>query len=221
MKAMILAAGRGERMRPLTERIPKPLLEAGGKPLIQYHVEALSAAGIRQLVINHARLGEMIEARLGDGRAYGLEISYSAEGETPLDTGGGIKKALALLGQDPFILVNADIWTDFDFSGLPHRPTGQAHIVLVDNPPHHPRGDFTLQGSSVSEAGAPRYTYGGIGVFTGELFENCRDTVFPLAPLLRRAMGQGRVSGELHCGRWYDIGTPDRLAQLNQIIHSK
>lgn len=221
MKAMILAAGRGERMRPLTDKVPKPLLEAGGKPLIQYHIEALSAAGIRQLVINHARLGKMIETRLGDGRACGVEISYSAEGEIPLETGGGIKRALPLLGDDPFIVVNADIWTDFDFAGLPDRPAGHAHIVLVKNPHHHPQGDFSLLGSRVSDANGTPYTYSGIGVYSRELFDNCPDNVFPLAPLLRRAMGLGMVTGEVYAGRWFDIGTSERLTELNQLLSCK
>ena len=221
MKAMILAAGRGERMRPLTDETPKPLLAAGGKPLIQYHIEALSAAGVRQLVINHARQGMMIEASLGDGRDWGVEISYSAEGEAPLGTGGGIKKALPLLGEDPFIVVNADIWTDFNFRSLPDRPDGLAHIVLVANPEHHPRGDFSLSGDRVGESSQPRFTYSGIGVYTRELFSDSKNSVFPLPPLLRRAMGEDRVSGEIYRGRWYDIGTPDRLASINHILNSK
>lgn len=215
MKAMILASGRGERMRPLTDGTPKPLLEAGGKPLIQYHIEALGAAGIRQIVINHAWLGEMFVARLGDGRAYGAEILYSAEGEVPLETGGGIKRALPLLGADPFLVVNADIYTDFDFRRLPAQPLGRAHIVLVKNPPHHPQGDFALDDTLVSETGGNRYTYSGIGVFTPELFQDSPSGAFPLAPLLRRAMGQGQVTGEIYRGTWFDIGTPDRLALLN------
>jgi len=218
MKAMILASGRGERMRPLTVGLPKPLLEAGGKPLIQYHIEALCAAGIRQIVINHARLGEKFTARLGDGRAYGVEIVYSAEGETPLETGGGIKFALPLLGADPFIVVNADIYTDFDFRRLPAQPQCRAHIVLVENPPHHPQGDFALHDTLVSEAGGDRYTYSGIGVFAPELFQDSPAGAFPLAPLLRRAMGLGEVTGEIHAGVWLDIGTPERLALLNNML---
>ena len=220
MKAMILASGRGERMRPLTERTPKPLLEVGGKPLIEYHVEALRGAGIRQIVINHAWLGELFEAHLGDGHAYGVEIAYSAEGAVPLETGGGIKQALPLLGEHPFIVVNADIYTDFDFGRLPEQPQGRAHIVLVENPPHHPQGDFVLHGSRVSETGGRRYTYSGIGVFAPELFRDSSAGAFPLAPLLRRAMGQHQVSGEIHGGLWFDIGTPDRLALINRQLDS-
>jgi len=142
MKAMILAAGRGERMRPLTDQLPKPLLTIDGKPLLQYHIEALAAAGIRELVINHALMGEMIEERFGNGESFKVHISYSAEGDNPLQTGGGIKHALPLLGEAPFIVVNGDIWTDYDFSCLPAVPAGLAHLVLVNNPPHHPHGDF-------------------------------------------------------------------------------
>lgn len=220
---MILASGRGERMRPLTDRNPKPLLEVGGKPLIQYHVEALCAAGIRQLVINHAWLGEMIEARLGDGASYGAEIAYSAEGEIPLETGGGIKKALPLLGQGPFIVVNGDIWTDFDFKLVPCPSAGYAHIVLVENPPHHQDGDFTLRDGHVCvKNNGVSYTYSGIGVFTPEFFEDSPAGVFPLAPLLRRAMDRQRVSGEIYHGLWFDIGTPERLAFINnRLTNSK
>ena len=220
MRAMILASGRGERMRPLTDRIPKPLLEVGGKPLIQYHIEALVAAGIRQIVINHAQLGEMFVTRLGDGRAYGAKIAYSAEGETPLETGGGIKRALPLLGDDPFIVVNGDIFTDFNFRGLPPHPPGLAHLVLVENPPHHPQGDFALHGARVCESGVVRYTFSGIGVYTPELFRDSPAGAFPLAPLLCRAMGADRVSGEIHKGAWFDIGTPERLTALNNELNN-
>lgn len=220
MKAMILASGHGERMRPLTDKTPKPLLEAGGKPLIQYHIEALGAAGVHEIVINHARLGGMFEARLGDGHAFGVEITYSAEGAHPLETGGGIKQALPLLGQDPFIVVNGDIYTDFDFRRLPARPRGWAHIILVESPPHHPRGDFALDGNRVSDIGAARYTFSGIGLYTPELFRDSPGGAFPLAPLLRQAMGQDRVTGEIHGGVWFDIGTPERLAVLNNMLNN-
>ena len=222
MKAMILASGRGERMRPLTDRTPKPLLEVGGKPLILHHIEALVAAGVQQIIINHARLGEMFAARLGDGHAYGAKILYSAEGETPLETGGGIKRALPLLGDDPFIVVNGDIFTDFNFSRLPTHPSGLAHLVLVANPAHHPQGDFALHGSRVCEGREACYTFSGIGVYTAELFRDSPAGAFPLTPLLRRAMGADKVTGELHGGAWFDIGTPERLAILNnELINSK
>lgn len=213
---MILAAGRGDRLRPLTDNLPKPLLEVNGKPLIQYHIEALCRAGIRQLVINHARLGEQIIAYFGDGRDYGVKISYSAEGEAPLETGGGIKKALPLLGDQPFAVVNADIWSDYDFSRLPRTTGGLAHLVMVPNPPHHPKGDFCLRDKRVLERAGKRLTYSGIGVFSPDLFSDCESRAFPLAPLLRRAMEDRQISGELYRGQWVDVGTPERLNQLNQ-----
>jgi N-acetyl-alpha-D-muramate 1-phosphate uridylyltransferase len=211
MKAMILAAGRGERMRPLTEHLPKPLLCIAGKPLLQYHVEALAAAGVRELVINHAFMGEMIEDYFGDGGFLKVEISYSAEANKPLETGGGILRALPLLGDGPFIVVSADVWTDYDFSRLPEEPEGLAHLVLVNNPEHHPGGDFQLKGDKVEDAGEQRYTYSGIGVYLPELFADTEESVFRLAPLLRAAMQKDLVSGELYTGEWLDIGTPERL----------
>ena len=216
MRAMILAAGRGERMRPLTDRTPKPLLLAGGKHLIQYHIERLAAAGIRELAINHAHLGGQIEETLGDGSRFGISIRYSAEGEgQALETGGGIFKALPLLGPDPFVVVNADIWTDCPFADLDLGADDLAHLVLVENPPHHPQGDFVLDGQRIRAEGLPRYTFSGIGVYRPELFASCAPGAFPLAPLLRRAMAEDRVSGRLHRGRWYDIGTPQRLGELD------
>jgi MurNAc alpha-1-phosphate uridylyltransferase len=214
MRALILAAGRGERMRPLTDTTPKPLLEAGSRRLIEYHIEALAAAGITDLVINHAHLGEQIEGALGQGERYGVRIRYSAEG-TALETGGGIHRALPLLGPDPFLVVNGDIWTDYPFSRLPAVPQGLAHLVLVDNPPHHRDGDFALSGGKVVPTGGPRLTFAGIGLYRPELFAHCRPGRFPLAPLLREAMAEGRVSGEHYRGRWTDIGTPERLAALD------
>jgi N-acetyl-alpha-D-muramate 1-phosphate uridylyltransferase len=216
MRAMILAAGRGERMRPLTDRIPKPLLLAGGKPLIEYHIERLAAAGIREQVINHAHLGGQIEETLGDGSRFGVTILYSAEGEgQALETGGGIFKALPLLGPDPFLVVNADIWTDCPFADLDLADDDLAHLVLVENPPQHPLGDFVLDGQRIRAEGSPRYTFSGIGVYRPELFAGCALGAFPLAPLLRLAMIEDRVSGRLHRGRWYDIGTPQRLGELD------
>lgn len=216
MKAMILAAGRGERMRPLTDHTPKPLLQVAGRALIEYHIDALVRAGFTELVINHAHLGARIEEALGDGRRYGARIRYSAEGEA-LETGGGIFRALPLLGPAPFLVVNGDIWTDFSYAGLPAVPAGLAHLVLVDNPPQHPDGDFVLAGDGrVSAAGAPRLTFSGIGVYRPELFAGCRPGRFPLAPLLRTAMAAGQVSGEHYDGAWVDVGTPERLAALER-----
>jgi len=218
MKAMVLAAGRGERMRPLTDRTPKPLLRIGGQTLIEHHIHALVRTGISELVINHAHLGERLVAALGDGAAYGATIHWSPEPDGALETGGGIFNALSLLGDDPFVVVNADIWTDFDYSGLPEQPDGLAHLVLVDNPEHHPGGDFSLDGSQVSRAGPVRLTFSGIGVYRRALFAGCSAGAFPLAPLLRTAMDAGQVTGQHYAGSWFDIGTPDRLAAINDIV---
>lgn len=216
MKAMILAAGRGERMRPLTDHTPKPLLRAAGRALIDYHILGLVQAGLCELVINHAHLGTQIEQALGDGARLGACIRYSAEGEA-LETGGGIFRALPLLGPEPFVVVNGDIWTDFPYGCLPAAPSGLAHLVLVDNPSHHPQGDFVLQKDGrVSDTGTPRLTFSGIGVYRPELFEGCRPGRFPLAPLLRAAMARGLVTGEHYRGDWVDVGTPQRLAELDQ-----
>jgi MurNAc alpha-1-phosphate uridylyltransferase len=220
MKAMILAAGRGERMRPLTDKIPKPLLEAGSKPLIQYHIEALREAGFRQLVINYAHLGEQIVERLGDGAKYGVHIDYSPEPDGALETGGGIRHALPLLGEQPFLVINADIWTDYPFRKLHHSTEMLAHLVLIDNPPHHPEGDFKLDGHKVVGEGGAKLTFSGIGVYRPELFDNTPDGAFPLAPLLRKAIQAGRVSGEHFRGQWMDIGTPRRLEELDQQLRT-
>lgn len=217
MQAMILAAGRGERMRPLTDHTPKPLLPAGGKPLIVHHIERLVAAGLRKIVINHAHLGHRIEATLGDGSRWVAEIRYSPEGEA-LETGGGIFKALPLLGRGPFLVVNGDIWTDLGFARLRLSDGLLAHLVLVDNPPHHPTGDFALADDRLSTQGTPRYTYSGIGVYHPDLFRGCSRGAFPLAPLLRAAMGRGLASGEHYSGRWLDIGTPERLQALDRML---
>jgi len=217
MNAMILAAGRGERMRPLTDHTPKPLLEVGGKPLIVHHIERLAAAGIREIVINHAHLGAQIEAALGDGARWGVHIQYSPEGKA-LETGGGIFRALPLLGPGPFLVVNGDIWTDLEFSQL-HLPEGLlAHLVLVENPPHNPNGDFALAQRFVLSQGEPRYTFSGIGVYRPDLFRDCQPGAFPLAPLLRSAMDVGLVSGELYSGHWSDVGTPARLQALDRML---
>ena len=216
MKAMILAAGRGERLRPLTDRTPKPLLEVRGKPLIAWHLEALARAGVREVVINLAWLGEQIRSRLGAGERFGLELHYSEEPPGALETGGGIRQALPLLGAEPFIVVNGDIHTDFDFSSLRPAAHSLAHLVLVPNPVQHPRGDFALVGADLRESGEPRLTYSGIGVYRPELFAACAPGRFPLLPLLRQAIAAGRLQGECYDGHWTDVGTAERLAALNQ-----
>ena len=220
LSAMILAAGRGERMRPLTDHTPKPLLHAGSAPLIEHTVRALAAGGYRHLVINHAHLGAQIPGALGDGRRFGVTIEYSDEGDTGLETGGGIYRALPLLRSDPFVVVNGDIWTDFGFAGLPPQLPGLAHLVLIDNPPHHPGGDFCLERGLVRECAGARLTFSGIGVYRRALFAGCVDGKFPLGPLLRAAMPGGAVSGEHFHGSWMDIGTPDRLEQLDTYLRS-
>ena len=221
MKAMILAAGKGERMRPLTLTTPKPLVRAGGVPLIEYHLRALAAAGFTEIVINHAWLGQQIEDYLGDGSRYGVSIRYSAEGE-PLETGGGIFRALPLLGDEAFLVVNGDIWTDYDFSVL-HQPiAGLAHLVLADNPPHHLAGDFNLTGDQVRD-GQPdtaTLTYSGIAVLHPQLFDGCSAGAFKLAPLLRKAMADGQVTGERLKGLWVDVGTPERLAEAATLLEA-
>jgi len=213
-RALIFAAGRGERMRPLTDTTPKPLLEIRGKRLIEYHLEKLARAGIREVVVNTSHLAEQFPAALGDGSRWKLRIHFSYEGPEPLETGGGMRHALGLLGEGPFIAVNGDIFTDFDFSTLPPHPPGLAHLVLVDNPPQHPRGDFVLRDGGVHDEDTPRLTFAGIGVYRPELVAACAPGRFPLAPLLREAMRQARISGEHHRGGWADIGTPQRLAML-------
>jgi MurNAc alpha-1-phosphate uridylyltransferase len=218
MKAMILAAGRGERMRPLTDTVPKPLLRIGGQTLIERQVHALARAGITELVINHAWLGEQIEKALGDGNAYGVSIQYSAETGGSLETGGGILNALPLLGAEPFIVVNADIWTDFPFNSLPSSPDGLAHLVMVDNPEQQPDGDFSLSEGRLSQNGPAMLTFSGIGVYRPELFADCSPGAFPLGPLLRKLMDAGQVSGERYTGSWFDIGTPERLDAVNRVI---
>lgn len=217
MKAMILAAGRGERMRPLTDKTPKPLLLVAGKPLIQWHVEALVTAGITELVINHAWLGEKIESSLGNGSQFGANIIYSPEGENALETGGGIFRALPLLQSEsddrPFLVVNSDVVTDVDFCRLPKHITGLAYLVMAPNPPYHPQGDFALVGNVITDNRDPRLTFSGIGLYRPALFAQCTAGAFPLAPLLRQAMCNGQVTGELHEGIWIDVGTPERLAE--------
>jgi MurNAc alpha-1-phosphate uridylyltransferase len=211
---MILAAGRGERMRPLTDSVPKPLVDVGGRALILYLIDALKAGGLLDLVINYAHLGEQLRQRLGDGTDLGVHIRYSPETDGALETGGGIHNALPLLGAGPFAVVNGDIWTDYPFARLPRRLTGLAHLVLVDNPPHHGRGDFMLDGERVTAGGVPKLTFSGIGVYSAELFRGCRPGKFPLLPLLTDAMRRNLVSGEHYRGQWVDVGTEARRQAL-------
>ena len=229
MRALIFAAGKGERMRPLTESTPKPLLAVGGKPLIEWHLEKLAAAGIAEVVINIAWLADRFEPALGDGSRWGLRLHYSYEGAEPLETGGGMLQALRWLGDEPFLAVNGDIWCDHDLASLPKQPPVLVHLVMVDNPLQHPGGDFALddEGRLHSE-GETRLTFAGIGVYRRELLEGWRGIVddapganetpprFKLAPLLRAAMRSGRATGEHHRGRWTDVGTPERLTQLDR-----
>ena len=225
MKAMILAAGRGERMRPLTDSLPKPLLKVAGKMLIEYHLEKLKSAQITDVVINHAWLGEKIEEALGDGSRYGLNIAYSAEGEA-LETAGGIINALPLLQglkeeTEEFIVLNADIYCDYTLDDLPSTFMSLAHLILVDNPPHHPQGDFTLTASgSVEEEGINKKTFSGIGVYHPNLFKDYSKGKLALAPVLRKAMQQGHVTGEYYQGVWHDIGTPERLSELELYLEN-
>jgi MurNAc alpha-1-phosphate uridylyltransferase len=218
---MILAAGYGKRMRPLTATTPKALLCVGGKALLQYHIEALVAAGVVDIVINTAWLGEQIEQFVGDGSRFGARILLSPEG-VPLETAGGIKRALPLLGGGRFVLVNGDIWTDYNFADLQAAGRGDAmaHLVLVPNPPQHPVGDFCLGNNGViGSAEGPRYTYSGIGVLSADMFQPLADGPSPLAPLLR-AQPEGAVTGELYRGRWFDVGTVQRLAELDMQLRA-
>ena len=226
--ALIFAAGLGERMRPLTGHTPKPLLAAGGKPLIVWHLERLAAAGIRYVVINTSHLAEQFPETLGDGARWGLRIRYAYEGTTPLETGGGMLNALPLLGPEPFLAINGDIYCDIDLATLPAEPTGLAHLLLVDNPPHHAEGDFVLDSHGLLHAeGLPRLTFSGIGVYRPALLSAWHETIeatiestmkpprFKLAPVLRAAMTQGAISGQHYRGAWTDVGTPERLACLD------
>lgn len=222
MRAMILAAGRGERMRPLTDHTPKPLLEAGGKPLIVHQIERLREAGMKRIVINVAWHGDLIEEALGDGSALAVNIRYSREPDGALETAGGIRHALELLGDQPFVVVSSDVFCDFDLSGLGGlAPRDAAHLVLVNNPPHHPEGDFALERGRVIPAGQPRFTYSGIGVFHPGLFSALAPGIRPLRPVLEEAIAAGRVSGQHHAGTWLDVGTPERLARLDRSLESR
>ncbi len=211
---MLLAAGRGERMRPLTDHIPKALLVVRGKPLIVHHLERLARSGVREIVINLAWLGGQIRAALGDGQAYGVAIRYCDEGERALETGGGIFNALPWLGSEPFLVVNADVFTDLDFTRLRIEADAWAHLVLVPNPVQHPGGDFALAHGRVLNEGMPRWTYAGIGVYRAELFAGCQAGRFALLPLLRRAIEAQRLHGEVYSGLWSDVGTVERLEAL-------
>ncbi len=212
---MILAAGRGERMRPFSDQLPKPLLEAGGYRLIEYHLAALAQAGIREVVVNLSWLGDRIREALGDGVHHGLSIDYSDEGPVAFGTGGGIHSALPLLGADPFLLVNGDVWIDLPFDAL-RRPAGSlAHLLLVVNPEHHPQGDYGLEAGGRIVPTQSKLTYSGVAVLDPRLFDGCKAGTFPLKPLLDRALAAGRLTGERHAGSWSDAGTPERLAALD------
>jgi MurNAc alpha-1-phosphate uridylyltransferase len=218
MKAMILAAGRGERMRPLTDTLPKPLIEVRGRPLIEWHLEQLAAAGIREVVINVSHLGEKIMDALGDGSRWGLRLAWSRE-DQPLETAGGIANARAKLGEDPFVLVNADVYCNYPLARLVSLDLGDqfGHIVLVPNPAFRSQGDFSLVAGKVGNLDAPRYTYSGIGVMRACMVDGVAPgSKAPLAPLLRQAAAAGRLGGEVHTGLWSDVGTPERLADLNR-----
>lgn len=212
-RAMILAAGRGERLRPLTDATPKPLLQAGSEPLIGHHLKRLAAAGFTEIVINLAHLGAQIPAALGTGSRYGVRIQYSDEPDGALETAGGIRHALHLLGDEPFLLVNGDIYTDYPFELLRERPlTGLAHLILVPNPPHHPQGDFVLDPESRIQRGdTARLTYAGIGLYAPRMFSHLPPTRAPLAPLLYEGIAGQQISGERFTGLWVDVGTPERL----------
>lgn len=216
MKAMILAAGRGERMRPLTDHTPKPLLAVGGKPLIVWHLERLAQAGFKEIVINHAYLGKQIEDALGTGDQWGLHIQYSPE-ETALETAGGIANALLLLGGAPFLVVNGDVFTDMDFSKI-HLAAGKlAHLVLIDNPPQHSEGDFVFEEGKIKAEGTSKLTFSGIGIYHPDLFVDIpQGAPAKLAPILRRAIAESKASAEHFSGVWHDIGTPERLTALNR-----
>ncbi|MCX7097317.1 MAG: nucleotidyltransferase family protein [Methylococcales bacterium] len=222
MKAMILAAGRGERMRPLTDHTPKPLLPVAGQALIEHTIHQLVAAGFVDIVINHAHLGGQIESRLGNGQQYGASICYSPEGEQGLETAGGIINALPLLGDEVFLVVNGDIATDFPYAELTDKAVDLAYLVLVDNPAHHPEGDFGFAGDDkVTENTSQRYTFSGIGLYRPELFNNIPPGSHKLGPLLRQAMATHRVQGQKYAGFWMDIGTPERLQELDCLYTKK
>lgn len=220
MYAMILAAGRGERLRPLTDSTPKPLLKAGDSLLIEHHLHALSEAGFSDVVINIGHLGQQIIEQLGDGSRYRMKIHYSDESGGILETGGGIARALPLLKSDPFLVINGDIWTDINFSLLPQKINSLAHLILVKNPAHNPLGDFSLEDRWVEEKINHQltWTYSGVGIYSHRLFDRCKEERFPLAPLLRKYISAGQITGQIHHGLWFDIGTIERLNELNKLL---
>ena len=216
MIAMILAAGQGERLRPLTETTPKALVEVRGRSLLERHLDSLKAAGIETVVINLGWLGEMIADRIGSGHAYGLNVVYSQEGENILETGGGIHRALPMLGREPFLVVNADVYTDMPLPPAGLAETDVGHLVLVPRPAHKPQGDFDLQDGRVCESRNAAHTFSGVAVYQPEFFAGCEPGRFPLAPMLKAAAREGRLAGSLYEGLWEDVGTPERLADLNR-----
>ncbi len=216
--AMILSAGRGERLRPLTDTTPKALLEVAGEPLIVHHLRALREAGVEDVIVNLSHLGEQIQDALGEGKEFGMRILYSPEPTPALETGGGIRQALPLLGPDPFWVVNADVCTDYRFAAPPLADGDDAHLVLVDNPAHHPEGDFHHEDGRIREQSGMRLTFSGIGFYRPRLFEAYAPGRFPLAPLLQAAIRDGRVSGEYYHGLWSDIGTVERLAEAQATL---
>lgn len=220
MKAMILAAGRGERMRPLTDTTPKPLLQAGPKRLIEYHLTNLARAGFTDVVINVAWLGQKIIDALGNGEKFNINIYYSNEGNQALETGGGIYNALPLLGNEPFLVVNGDVWTDYPFEKLrSFKLKDKAHLVLINNPEHNPQGDFSISNGRLLNNAGDRLTFSGIGVYAKEFFTTGSDGKYPLAPLIRRYIDSNEISGEVYQGKWIDIGTPQRLESLTKLLH--
>ena len=215
MRAMILAAGRGERLRPLTDQTPKPLLQVAGQSLISYHLQHLSQAGFREVVINTCHLGEQIQAELGDGSNWGLQVQYSVEPENALDTGGGIKQALQWLGNAPFAVINADVFSDFPLARLRAVKCNHAHLIMIPNPEHHPKGDWGLKGGRMNPDAEPRHTFSGISVYNPSFFAEANTGRFSVVPMLVEAARQKQVTGELYKGEWHDIGTIERLNSLN------
>lgn len=218
MRAMILAAGRGERLRPLTDSLPKPLVPVAGKPLIEYHLEGLALGGFREIVINQGHLGDLLKERVGDGSRWGVNIHWSDEQPEALETGGGIFQALPLLGNGPFLVVNGDIWTTYPLARLRAVKCDHAHLVMVPNPGHNPEGDFALRGAVLKPSGNPKLTFSGIGVYHPRLFGDCSPGKFPLAPILLQAMEAHIVTGERFDGPWNDAGTMERLSQIERAV---